>query len=66
MKTYGYFKVFFFSPGLQKVLGIEKIGIFCNMRGLKAVIEMSACSLNSFEITFYFIFMFLLRYFFPE
>lgn len=66
MKMYGYFKAFFFPLGLQKFLGIEKIGIFGNMRGLKAVIKMSACSLKNFEIAFYFIFMFLLRYFFPE
>lgn len=57
---------FFFSAGLQKFLGIEKIGMFGNIRGLKAVIKMSACSLKSFEIAFYFIFMFLLRYFVPE
>ena len=50
----------------QKFLGREKIGIFGNIRGLKAVIKMSACSLKSFEIAFYLIFMFLLRYFFPE
>ena len=59
-------KLFFFSPGLQKFLGIEKIDILGSMRGLKAVIKMSVCSLKSFEIAFYFIFMFLLRYFFPE
>ena len=48
------FESFFFPPGLQKFLGIEKIGTFANIRGLKAVIKMSACSLKSFEIAFYF------------